>query len=145
MHFTQQELQSAPAHFSHPLKARFQDCDAAGIAFYARIFDWFHDAYVEFLASIGHPLHETLTQGRWVAPMRHAEADYLRPIRFGDAVTVALVRARFEGSVLTLGYRVDGAGGAAAVGQTVHVWVDPTSFKRVAPPEDLAAAFTRIG
>ncbi len=48
--------------------------------------------------------------------------------------------------MLTLGYRVEGAGGvAAAVGQTVHVWVDPESFKRVPPPEDLAAAFTRIG
>ena len=46
MTFTRSELLAAPAGFTHHLPARFQDCDAAGIVFYARVFDYFHDAYV---------------------------------------------------------------------------------------------------
>lgn len=143
--FTSEQLLAAPAGFSCPLTARFQDCDAAGILFYARVFDYFHDAYVAFLATTAHPLPATLAARKVIAPMRHTEADYLRPIRFGDAIAVELVKARFEGSVLTLGYRVLGADGApAAIGQTVHVWVDAATFKRAAPPSDLVEAFSRM-
>lgn len=145
--FTSQQLLEAPAGFCHPLTARFQDVDAAGIVFYPRVLEYCHDAYVAFLAAHGHPLHQVLAERRWAAPLRHAEADYLRPIRFGDALEVLLVRARLEGSVLSLGYRLLPASGGAplALAQTVHVFVDPVHFKRLEPPADLAAAFRRLG
>ena len=40
MSFTKTELLAAPAGFSFALTARFQDCDAAGILFSGRIFDY---------------------------------------------------------------------------------------------------------
>jgi acyl-CoA thioesterase FadM len=57
-----------------------------------------HDVYVEFLAANDTPLPKVLEQRAWVAPIRHAEADYLKPLKFGDPVEVCLVRAHLETS-----------------------------------------------
>jgi len=144
--FTQAELLAAPVGFRVAMAARFQDVDAAGIVFFARVLEYFHDAYLAFLADAGQPLPAVLAERRWAAPLRHAEADYLRPIRFGDALEVQLVRARFEGSTLVVGHRLAAADGAAlAVGTTVHVFVDPATFRRADPPAGLVAAFSRLG
>jgi len=145
--FTQAELMAAPVGFRVPMAARFQDVDAAGIVFFARVLEYFHDAYLAFLADAGQPLPAVLAERRWAAPLRHAEADYLKPIRFGDALEAQLVRARFEGSTLVVGHRLSAAGDGAALalGTTVHVFVDPATFRRTDPPAGLLAAFSRLG
>lgn len=118
----------------------FQDVDAAGIVFYARVFDYFHDAYVSFLRARGVPLETALRDGSWVAPLRRAEADYRRPLRFGAAITVALVGLEIDESEYEIGYRIDTDDGVACVGATVHVSVDPTTFRRSPIPGFLRRA-----
>ncbi|HEY3498401.1 MAG TPA: acyl-CoA thioesterase, partial [Polyangiaceae bacterium] len=102
-------LQRSETAFAMELPIRFQDVDAAGIIFYPRVLELCHDTYVEFLASSGHPLQEAL-KGPWIMPIRHAEADYLRPLRFGDRVEVAIVAAqmgpRQPPTEVTLGYHI---------------------------------------
>ena len=123
-----------------PAVVRFQDVDAAGVVFYARIFDYFHDAYVAFLRIRGVPLEEALSDRSWAAPLRHAEADYFRPLRFGDAFTVTLARVDLEETEFRIGYRVDRGAEVACVGMTRHVSVDPETFRRVALPDALRRA-----
>jgi 1,4-dihydroxy-2-naphthoyl-CoA hydrolase len=122
---------------------RFQDVDAAGIIFFVRVLEYFHDAYVSFLERAGHPLHIVLADRRWAAPLRHAEADYLSPLRFGDGVEVALAVAHIEASEVTLGWRLEKLPDQrlAAIGQTVHTFVDPATFERVGIPSELRAAW----
>lgn len=135
--------------FVRRVDVRFQDVDAAGIIFYARVLDYCHDAYVDFLAKAGFPLHEALT-GPWIAPIRHAEADYLKPMRFGDRIGVALVAAHLEPAEdpteVTIGYRIARVadGELAAVGQTVHTFVDAATFRRTPIPEPLRNALTAL-
>jgi YbgC/YbaW family acyl-CoA thioester hydrolase len=144
--FTRDELVTAPpaaAAYHHVVQ--FQDIDAAGIVFFARIQEYFHDAYAAFLRAEGIPLEEAIRTGRWAAPMKASEAHFLRPLRFGDAVSTALVRSRLDGSDLTMGYRTSLRGGeAAAVGLLRAVFVDLSTFKRTAPPDDVARVFRRI-
>jgi YbgC/YbaW family acyl-CoA thioester hydrolase len=143
--FERERLKRAEAGFVHRTSARFQDVDAAGIVFFARVFDYFHDAYAAFLAEGGLPLPEILRARAWAAPLRRAEADYLSPIRFGDPLEVALVHADWEASTLSVGYRVSTPGSkTAAVGVTQHVIVDVASFSRIEPPEPLRALFLRL-
>jgi 1,4-dihydroxy-2-naphthoyl-CoA hydrolase len=149
--FERERLRDRPENaFAVELPIRFQDVDAAGIIFYPRVFEISHDTFVEFLGSLGFPLHEVL-RGPWIMPIRHAEADYLRPLRFGDRVEIALVAAqmgpRAPATEVTLGYRVAHieSNAPAAVVQTVHTFVDRRSFERVPIPEELARAFTALG
>ena len=122
----------------------FHHVDAAGIVFYARIFDWFHDAYVAFLAHAGFPLAAAIREGRWMAPLVHASADYASPLRFGDPIRVALVDADVSAARVSLGYRVTSEGRVAVTGCTVHVFVAPATFAKTAMPLALADAFRRL-
>jgi 1,4-dihydroxy-2-naphthoyl-CoA hydrolase len=144
--FSPRELSAAPAAAApHAHLVRFQDVDAAGIVFFPRILEYFHDAYLAFLRAEGAPLEEALGSKRWAAPIKSSEAQFLRPLRFGDAVSTALVRARLTGSDLEMGFRTSLQGGeAAAVGVIRAVFIDWTTFKRAAPPEDVRQLFKRI-
>jgi acyl-CoA thioesterase FadM len=102
---------------------------------------------VSFFAAAGAPLHEHLRAPTWLSPIRHAEADYFKPLRFGDAVEVALVAAEVGESEVTLGFRVARAVGqeVCAVAQSVHVFVGAETFERCPVPEPLRSAFLRLG
>lgn len=139
-------LAAAAVRFSHPLSVRFQDVDAAKVVFFARLFDYFHDAYVAFLDEGGLPLHGVLARGEWGAPLRHAEADFLAPIHFGDLLDVGIVGAALGEGRYTLGYRLSvvksartKVGTVVAVGHTHHVVIggDLDRPRRLALPEDL--------
>ncbi|MGK7311138.1 MAG: acyl-CoA thioesterase [Candidatus Longimicrobiales bacterium M2_2A_002] len=126
----------------HRRVVAFQDVDAAGIVFYARVFDYFHDAYVDFLRDRGAPLEAALRDGAWVAPLTRAEAEYLRPLRFGDEVEVVIAAIDLAETEYTVEYRVELKDGVAAVGRTRHVSVDPETFRRAPVPGILRRALT---
>jgi 1,4-dihydroxy-2-naphthoyl-CoA hydrolase len=121
---------------------RFQDVDAAGIVFYARTFEYFHDAYVACLRERGVPLEGALRTGEWAAPLHRAEAEYLRPLRFGDVIDVSLVSAEIGDTEFAIEYRIQRDGDTACVGRTLHVSVDPASFRRAPVPEALKTALS---
>lgn len=129
----------APLHVERST-VRFQDVDAAGIVFYARVFDYFHDAYTAFLRARGVPLERAIADGSWVAPLRWAEAEYLLPLRFGDELVASIVEAELAETEFRLGYRLDVEGEPACVGRTLHVSVDPATFRRAPIPDVLRAA-----
>lgn len=134
------------AAFAERRAIRFQDIDAAGIIFYPRVLEIFHDAFITFMALAGAPLHEALQSSDWLAPVRHAEADYFKPLRFGDPVSVEICRAHVAETEITLGYRIvrQEGGEVCAVGQVVHTFVARATFKRTAVPERLRSALGRI-
>jgi YbgC/YbaW family acyl-CoA thioester hydrolase len=139
--FDRDELLSAPPRFEHPVRVRFQDVDAAGIVFYPRILEYFHDAYVAWLASLGVDLARVLAERSWAAPIRQVEAEFLRPVTFGDLVGVAVVALAAEGGDLAVGFRVHQDGKAVAVGRSVHSFLDRATWKRLpAIPDAIAAA-----
>ena len=145
--FDREDLKlSRPLAFVERRAIRFQDIDAAGIIFYPRILEMFHDAYAAFLAFAGSPLPEVLRLGTWIAPVRHAEADYFKPLRFGDLVTVEICRAHLAETEAALGYRMARSenGEVCVVGQVVHTFVDRATFKRTPIPELVRRALERI-
>lgn len=143
--------QPAPNAFTRERPIRFQDVDAAGIIFYARALELCHDVYVEFLSEHGFPLHATLAREPWISPIRHAEADYFRPLRFGERVHVAVVAAHVgpaqPPTEVSLGFRISrvGESEAAVIAQTVHTFVERASFRRTAIPEGLERVFRAVG
>ena len=145
--FDREELKrSRPTAFVDPRAIRFQDIDAAGIIFYPRVLEMFHDAYAAFLAFAGSPLAEVMRSGTWIAPVRHAEADYFKPLRLGDEVTVAICRAHVAETEATLGFRVARVPNdeICVVGQVVHTFVDRATFKRTAMPDGVRRALLHI-
>jgi YbgC/YbaW family acyl-CoA thioester hydrolase len=129
--------------FAETRLVRFQDVDAAGIIFYPRVLEYMSDVYIAMLMSAGWDLPRELGQSPVGTPLVHAEADYLAPLRFGDRVSVEVVGVKLGQTSFTVGYRVRTDGGVvAAIGQTVHVCLDRTTFKPHAIPEALREMLT---
>ena len=142
--FDRDELLGAPARFEHRMAVRFQDVDAAGIVFYPRILEYFHDAYVAWLASLGVVLARVLAERTWAAPIRSAEAEFLRPVTFGDVVDVGVVALAVDGGDLAVGFRIAREGKPVAIGRSVHSFVDRATWKRLPGlPEPLGSHLAR--
>lgn len=130
--------------YSHPMIVPFQDIDAAGIVFFARIFDYFHNAFVAHLRARGVSLPEVIAGGEWGAPLAHAEADYKFPLRFGDEVRVELVSADLGDTSVTLHFRIVSGSDPVrvhSIGKTVHVTIDRKTFRPRPVPPALRAAY----
>jgi|SRR5690348_17077664 1,4-dihydroxy-2-naphthoyl-CoA hydrolase len=140
------ELSAAQAHvFEARCPVRFQHVDAAGVVFFARYFEYVHEAYEGFLSAAGTPLSRVLREQSWAAPLSHVEADYFRPLRLGDELHVQLVAAEVEGSKLALGWRLviqpkPDTEHVVAVVQSVHTFVKMDDFSRTAIPEAILQA-----
>lgn len=145
--FSREEILAAPGgHCRHRLAVRLQDVDAAGVVFFARFFEYAHDAFMATLAAGGMDLPRVLREGSHLAPIRHAEADYLAPLRFGDPLVAGPVLARLAPTEAVVAHRIERAGGTAvALLQTVHVSVDGRSFERVPFPGDWLQLFRALG
>ncbi|MDF1566040.1 MAG: thioesterase family protein [Deltaproteobacteria bacterium] len=125
--------------YRRPLTVRFQDADAAGIIFFARIPEYFHDAYFAWLMEEGgFDLPEMMRTASIMMPLQHQSCDYFRPLSFGERAEAQVVAVHLEGSSFTVGFRMIRGDEVVAVGQQVHVCADRQTLQRQALPEDFA-------
>ncbi|MCH9685021.1 MAG: acyl-CoA thioesterase [Deltaproteobacteria bacterium] len=146
---------TAPAGvYRYPVRVTWGDCDPAGIVYFPRFFEKFHEAMERWFGdALGQP-YEVLIGGRKLGlPSVHTEADFAAPCRFGDALVVELRVPRLGGSSITLDYRVvaeDPQDEVRLRGRTVCALMDldperPT-FRRAVPwPDDLRARIETFG
>ncbi len=130
--------------FSVARRVRFQDIDAAGILFFARAFEYFHDTYLALLEARGIDVPRVIREGAWGAPLGHAEADFSAPMRYGDPIRVAIERGEIGRSSLSVFYRVHEEADPSRVfctGKMVHVFIDVATRRPRAVPDDIRVVF----
>jgi 4-hydroxybenzoyl-CoA thioesterase len=129
---------SAP--FVHVHRVRFDEVDAAGIAYFAHFFTWCHDAMAAMLAPLdgGYP---ALVNGRKLGlPAVHVEADFASPLRFGDdvRVTVAVERIGTSSCALRFDLARTDATHVATIRHIVAL-TDLTALRARPLPQDIRA------
>lgn len=87
-------------------KVLFKHCDPAGIVFYPRYFEIINDCVEAFFEALGDPFEAMHAAGRGV-PTARIEAEFKRPSRHGDRLTLALRCRRLGRTSLDLA--IDGA------------------------------------
>ncbi len=133
------------------LDLRFGDCDPAGIVYFPRYFDFFHQAMETwFPAGLGFGYDEFVRVRKLGFPAVHSEADFERPSRFGEQIEIHQRVTRLGRSSLGFAYEVHGGGQRRATGRSVCVVMDlapasPGHGKAVAMPEDLRARILAFG
>jgi 4-hydroxybenzoyl-CoA thioesterase len=83
-------------------RVRFDEVDAAGIVYFARFFSWCHDALEAMLEGIEGGYRGLVNGRRLGLPAVHVEADYVAPLRFGDAVRIAATVERIGTSSIAV-------------------------------------------
>jgi 4-hydroxybenzoyl-CoA thioesterase len=130
--------------FVHVHRVRFDEVDAAGIAYFAHFFRWCHDAMEAMLAPIDGGYAGLVSRRRLGLPAVHVEADFASPLRFGDEVRVEVAVDRIGTSSCALRFeleRVGGAAGAAHIATLRHVvaLTDLDAMRARPIPTDLRA------
>jgi 4-hydroxybenzoyl-CoA thioesterase len=128
--------------FTTTVRVRFGDEDHARIVYYPRFFHFFHCAFEDFFDQQGMPYRECLDAGvGW--PAVHAEADYQRPVRFGDDLVFVVTLPRIGKSSATFRYvgTVAGADAPAVVGTVIVACIDMKTMRAQEIPARYRALF----
>ena len=124
---------------------RFDEIDAAGFVFYAKLVALAHEGLERMLeAALPGGYARFVVERRIGLPCVHLEADFSGALRFGDAMEVAMRVARFGRSSVAFDVRVSrGDGAQCAKLAYVVACSDLTVPKSVALPDDLRAALAQ--
>ncbi|MEZ4452558.1 MAG: acyl-CoA thioesterase [Nannocystaceae bacterium] len=134
----------APPVYRHVV--RFSEVDAAGIAFFTRLFEWCHHAWEDALHRALGPWFQAMGREGWGLPLVHADAAFRRPARLGDALTVSIAGLRLDGGRLRIRFTIDGVDDVRhAEIEHVHAFVDLKTFRRVDPPADVLERLRAAG
>lgn len=122
-------------------KINFYDCDAAGVLFFARIYELCHSAYEELIASFN--LEEDYWDNEdYIVPIIKSEASYHKPIKYGETITVEIKVVQLKSSSFELNYECKNEKGEVTDKvKTVHVCVDKKNWKKRELPDKVYKGF----
>jgi acyl-CoA thioester hydrolase len=86
----------------HAVRVYYEDTDLAGIVYYANYLKFIERARTEWVASLGIDQMALKERDGVVFAVRRVEADFLRPAKFGDDLTVETVLQSIGGARLVL-------------------------------------------
>ena len=123
---------------------RLHQTDAAGVVFFSNLFVIAHDTYESFLES--HlPLNAILSDGVYIIPIVHAEADYLLPLALSEKISVELCLEQTGISSFDLGYVIKNSKmETVARLRTIHAVQLKEDQKTVPIPDPLRNALEAI-
>lgn len=123
------------------IKIRFSDVDRAGIAYFPRIVDYFHYAFEEFWENYAKvPYHLLINRDRLGFPTVHMEVDFLKPLSFGERLTVEVSVAKIGKTSVIFRYRFLKGRDLRVDAKLTLVAVDMKSFK----PRPIPARYRKI-
>lgn len=130
--------------FSTEVRVRLPETDALGIVFHGNFYTYFDVARMDYVRNLG--LMEYLLSPRGTNVLVHAAADFRSPARFDDVLVVHARISEIGESSFTFLFRVTHKGEARLVaeGRSVHVSIDPSTWKPVRVPEEIRKAVARF-
>lgn len=108
-------------------RVRFQDVDHAGIVFFAKYYEYCHEAFEEFVEqALGTPRREFFS-GRGVgAPLVATGSQHHHPLLHGDRLQIHLHIAHLGNKSMKIHFDIENQDGVrCATVETTHVFVVP--------------------
>jgi acyl-CoA thioester hydrolase len=125
--------------FSTPVKVRFAETDAQGIAHNSNYFVWFEVARVDYLDRYAGG-YQRLRDLGLEALVLETHVRYLKPAKFDDALHVHARCVDVRGARFRSEYAVERDGELLADGWTAHATVEAATFRPTRVPEWLVDA-----
>ena len=134
---------TVPFVFDRPV--RFDEVDAAQILFFARFFNYAHDAMEAFFGQLPGGYVALINTRKVGLPAVHVEADFISPLRFGDVARIEVAVARVGRSSCAFRHVMSRKEDGARVAVLTHVCaaVNLATMTSILIPEDMRALLTR--
>jgi 4-hydroxybenzoyl-CoA thioesterase len=125
--------------FRRTITIRFEEADARGVLFYGRLQALAHHVWEDFVVSaLVTRWEDWFESPDFVAPIKHAEATYHRPLRPGHSYVAELTVAKVGDSSLEVVTRFLDESGSEPVlcaeARVVKVMADPSTWKKIPIP-----------
>lgn len=116
---------------------RFEDTDAAGVVYFAKVLAMCHEGYEESLRVAGIDLKTFFTNSDVAIPITHAKVDFYLPLFCGDRITIRLTPEAITPNEFMINYQIvsDNHQKPAALAHTKHVCIHPQIRQRINLPE----------
>ena len=131
----------AVTEYSLPIVPRFAEIDQQNVVFNAHYLTWFDEALTGYFDHLDASYPDLMSVGLDMQ-LVHSEIDYAAPVRWRDAVRVAVVCEQVGTTSFTIGFSVlrqrdDSAEILAVAGRNVYVVVSTDDWTKRPVPEKL--------
>ncbi|MEE2786551.1 MAG: hotdog domain-containing protein [Myxococcota bacterium] len=132
--------------FQITCRARFNHVDRAGIAFFARAYEYAHACFEEMLEAAFGAFDTAFHTMGVIMPLVHSEASYARPIRQGDRLLVSASLEKVSTRSVTFAYDISTVDGVHKAQVFLkHAFVDPERYTSVDRPSVFDEAMLQLG
>jgi acyl-CoA thioester hydrolase/1,4-dihydroxy-2-naphthoyl-CoA hydrolase len=122
----------------------FQMADPAGILFFGNAFSLFHLAFEHFIQERMECSWPFWFQNpEWIVPIKHAQADYIKPIVAGSMCQIDIVIAAVTHSSFTLTSTLQQIHLCCSI-ETVHIFCSRPAMQKMAIPSPLRARLNQF-
>jgi len=127
--------------FVYERAVKFDDCDPAGIVFFANHFRFCHEAMEAFFDQLPIRYAGLIVVRKTGFPAVQAHAEYKAPLAYGDTATIAVTLEHVGNASAQFHYEIVRARDAtvAAICRTTCVHTDLTTYASKPLPDDLRA------
>jgi 1,4-dihydroxy-2-naphthoyl-CoA hydrolase len=118
------------------------DTDAAGRIYFARVPEWCHRLWEDYLESKG-VLLKDIIKGNTISPVVNIEFQYKKPLELSEKVTIKLTKLEPYEKSFAVHYEIfkSNESTPAILGQINHVCVDLSTGQAVPIPDKLKVLF----
>lgn len=123
---------------------RFQDVDHAGIVFFAKLYEYCHIAYEDFVEEVlGLGPHDFFEVKQFGAPLVATRSEHVHPLYHGDKLIVEAHVSKLGRSSMTMAYIIKNQDGVTTcrVWMT-HAFITRQGFKSMPIPDGIRADLT---
>ncbi len=136
-------MNKASEAFSAQWIVPFADADPAGIVFFGQYAKYHHTVFERWIVErLNLDYAEWFLSGQIAVPLRSMQQEFLSPVQPGQTLSATLVLKKVGQSSITIGSEIFGPGPdqsrvLCARTETVHVFIDPKSGKKMNIPDSL--------
>ena len=131
--------------FIREVAPRFSQLDPAGILFFGEVFPLCAGVYEDFIQSLGFGWDDWFSHSETASPVKHANAEYFKPLRGGQVYDVSVEIVSLRTSAFQVEFALRQGETLHCRVQIVHVFISKTSGAKMPVPDVVRAAFTRAG
>ena len=95
-------LQRNDFRFGHPVRVRWQECDAQGIAFNGSYLGWLEVAQAEYFRNLGFSIYKIAAAGYFDSAVVKVTIEYKAPVRVDEMLDLRARVTRIGNTSLTL-------------------------------------------
>ncbi len=130
--------------FIREISPRFSQLDPAGILFFGEVFPLCAGVYEDFIQSLGFGWDEWFSHPETASPVKHASAEYFRPLRGGQVYEVCVDILSLSTSAFEVEFAIQAEALHCRV-RIVHVFISKASGAKIPVPDAVREAFMRTG